>query len=376
MTDHALTLNRIEIRGGNLSSGMGGGVLKQSGTLLIKDSLIDRNQAFDGGGIYTPSGGVRVERSRIVGNTAVLGGGIFGAVALSRTTVAGNQARSLDVFPGIASGGGIYVHSFFGGVSSRLSLTRSRVLENHSDGDGGGVFSNGETVRVTKSTIADNSAGVPPGLHAGGGIFSFDGRALIAGSTISGNRSDFNGGGIANLNSELTLTDSTVAGNQAASYGGGIDNYNLAFTLGESNVTLNGVTVAYNDADSDHAGASQGGGLQNGADSGTFTVKNSLIARNQGAVGPDCAGFPFASNGHNLLGRSQDCFDFSAPGDLIRPIPKLAKLANNGGPTKTVALRRGSPAINHAGPDAPPRDQRGVKRFHARDIGAYELRPK
>ena len=51
---------------------------------------------------------------------------------------------------------------------------------------------------------------------------------------------------------------------------------------------------------------------------------------------------------------------------------KLGKLATNGGPTKTVALKKGSRAINHAGPDAPELDQRGVKRGKKPDIGAYE----
>ena len=56
--------------------------------------------------------------------------------------------------------------------------------------------------------------------------------------------------------------------------------------------------------------------------------------------------------------------------------PKLGTLAANGGPTKTLALLKGSPAINAAGP-APcdtAKDQRGVKRPQGGkcDIGAFE----
>jgi hypothetical protein len=56
--------------------------------------------------------------------------------------------------------------------------------------------------------------------------------------------------------------------------------------------------------------------------------------------------------------------------------PKIDSLANNGGPTKTMALKTGSPAID-AGDDsaAPDTDQRGVPRpiGSASDIGAFEL---
>jgi hypothetical protein len=52
----------------------------------------------------------------------------------------------------------------------------------------------------------------------------------------------------------------------------------------------------------------------------------------------------------------------------------LGTLANNGGPTKTVALQSGSPAIN-AGDDnlAPVTDQRGYPRAGVSDIGAFEF---
>ena len=54
--------------------------------------------------------------------------------------------------------------------------------------------------------------------------------------------------------------------------------------------------------------------------------------------------------------------------------PRLGPLRNNGGPTLTIALLAGSPAIGAAGPGkAPARDQRGVNRTDP-DLGAYERR--
>jgi hypothetical protein len=54
--------------------------------------------------------------------------------------------------------------------------------------------------------------------------------------------------------------------------------------------------------------------------------------------------------------------------------PLLDPLADNGGPTETMALRAGSPAID-LGSGCPPRDQRGVPRAGVCDSGAYERQP-
>ena len=65
------------------------------------------------------------------------------------------------------------------------------------------------------------------------------------------------------------------------------------------------------------------------------------------------------------------------PTNLINTDPLLGPLADNGGPTQTMALLPGSPAIN-AGVAVPgvTTDQRGVTRpqGNATDIGAFESR--
>ena len=78
--------------------------------------------------------------------------------------------------------------------------------------------------------------------------------------------------------------------------------------------------------------------------------------------------------GHNLS--SDNSYTFTSVGSLNNTDPKLGPLANNGGPTLTIALLPGSPAID-AGDDssAPPTDQRGFPRpaGPAADIGAFEM---
>ena len=92
-----------------------------------------------------------------------------------------------------------------------------------------------------------------------------------------------------------------------------------------------------------------------------------------GSTRNDCAGEgAIDSAGHNLFSNLSLC-ELHGPGDMVRRNPKLGKLARNGGPTKTVALKKGSPAIGEAKRStAPGKDQRGRKRDRRPDIGAFE----
>jgi hypothetical protein len=106
---------------------------------------------------------------------------------------------------------------------------------------------------------------------------------------------------------------------------------------------------------------------------------NTIVALNSGQV-PDVSG-GFNSLGHNLIGITNGSTGFTAPGDQTgskaSPLdPRIAPLSDNGGPTLTMALMPGSPAIDAgATQGAPATDQRGIARPQgtATDIGAYEV---
>ena len=130
--------------------------------------------------------------------------------------------------------------------------------------------------------------------------------------------------------------------------GGAIYNLNVG-TIRVTNSTFSGNT------------ASAEGAALNSASGLAITVENSVFAGN-GCVGPTIDG------GGNL-----DWPDSGCPG--TNGDPRLGVLADNGGPTPTMALGPGSAAIDSAlAANCPATDQRGVARpFGAGcDIGSYE----
>ena len=235
-----------------------------------------------------------------------------------------------------------------------------------SSGHGGGVYNIG-TITLTDCTISGNSAspGFPNSKGFGGGLYN-EGTATLIDCTISGNSAAY-GGGIFNL-STVTLTDCTISGNSATGSGGGLWN--------DGTATLTDCTISGNSA-------SHGGGviLASGPDSRT-TIVDTIVAGNSAKTSPDLSGKVDQDRGFNLIGDGDGASGFTAAGDQVgtaaSPInPRLAPLGYYGGPTQTMALRTGSPAIGQgttvAGLTA---DQRGFALDAPRpDIGAFQSNP-
>jgi CSLREA domain-containing protein len=215
---------------------------------------------------------------------------------------------------------------------------------------GGAIHVAGGSAKLAKSTLAGNHAGVGGGIQLGDPAAS----VAVANSTISGNTADGNGGGLMIQPGNVSIVNSTIAGNTAAGTNGG------GIRMIGGSLTLSSVTVARNYA-------AVGGGI---SASGLVNVMNSIIALNTGGVNPDCSG-TFNSSGVNLLTNQTGCTGLNTPPNILTSDPKLGSLKKNGGPTKTIELKKGSPAINHAGAGSPKRDQRGEKRKKP-DIGAFE----
>jgi CSLREA domain-containing protein len=232
------------------------------------------------------------------------------------------------------------------------------IIEGNGAPTGGRVIQILDSVAVSISGVTIRNGNV--GIGDGGGIYAY-GPLTLADSTVSGNVARDFGGGIEN-DFPSTLTNVTLSGNSAGLSGGGIDN-------DEGKATLNNVTVTGNTADANADGSGSGGGVAGGIVRNTIMAGNSDGSPGMGSQSPDCGGI--TSQGYNLIGNTTGCTFTVGAGDLLGANPLLGPLADNGGPTFTHALLKGSPAIDGAGPGAAAADQRGVPR--SSDIGAYEF---
>lgn len=77
---------------------------------------------------------------------------------------------------------------------------------------------------------------------------------------------------------------------------------------------------------------------------GSDRLTDTILAGNSAANAPDCQG-TVTSGGHNLISNTSTCSGFTGAGDLVNMDPKLGRFQDNGGPTFTMALGAGSPAI-------------------------------
>ncbi len=278
-----------------------------------------------------------------------LGGGIcnYGTVTVNKSTLSGNSAE------------------FGGGICNYGTVTvNNSLFSGNSAGQGGGIRNNYGTVSVCNSTLSGNSA-----ANEGGGIDNY-GTVTANNSTLSGNFAGYEGGGIGNFNGTATVSNSTLSGN-SAEYGGGILN-NCTVTV--SNSTLSGNSAA------------QGGGILN---YGTVMLLSTIVAGNTvtgsfPGIDPDIYGSVTPSSAYNLIGDGTGLSGISNGGNHNQvgvtgsdpnPIdPLLGPLQNNSGPTDTLALLPGSPAIGAGEQDDITTDQRGYPRPASQpDIGAYQM---
>ena len=264
-----------------------------------------------------------------------------------------------------------------------LTLNNATVSGNISNCRGAGIENtSGATATLNNSTVSGNSS--PNG--GGGGIYN-QGTLNLNGSTVSGNDGHGGGGGgIANHGGTLNAVASTFAGN----IGSGL--YQLA-----GQATLQNVTIAHNSSSSTRAGGIQNGDINQPGSGGTISIVNTIVAANDGGrLGhpeeTDCEGDSFAGSnylGHNLFGPggTTACPYNPDKGDILTGSPGLGPLGrftyigtpnpNPPGPTETVPLAAGSPAID-AG-DAKffrGTDERGIAgQGELPDLGAFEFVP-
>jgi predicted outer membrane repeat protein len=267
------------------------------------------------------------------------------------------------------------------GANGEGSLSSAVISSNNSTASGAGILSTStKTVTVSASLISGNdSAGASTQggavANSGIGTLTFV-RDLIAGNTAGGSGGAFSAaatGGTTNFRN-VTFT------NNHANVGGGAIHVDST----GSTTNLNNVTIAGNFADDDNNGSGDGGGIENVA-TATLAIGNSIVANNtdRGGQANDCKSsvtMPVTRKGYELI-RDQSMCIFGGIGDttngflLAGTNPLLGPLADNGGPTQTMELLQGSPAIARGDPGSTCEgdDQRSQLRDVPCDLGALEV---
>ncbi len=371
------SISGVTISGGNTNAAYDGGGIYDAGTLAVTDCMVTDNSAGYGGGIGS-AGTLTITGSQIEDNVSKAATGTGGGVDLNTdatATITGCTIEGNSALGPMSVGGGIanitgstmtIINSTIGGSSA--GAANSSVM------GGGGIYNGGRcTLTIIGCTIAGNK--VTGSMGEGGGIENgASGTLAVTNSTISGNSAKAMGGGIQTSGTAAVVTNSTIADN-VAEFGGGIET--------ETVVTVDDSTIA------DNSATDAGGGLFVD-NNDTATLDNTIVAQNTSgaAATPDditIGAGATVSGSNNLIGTG-------GGGGLMNGVdgnqvgvasPGLGALADNGGPTETIALLPGSPAIDKGNNSLIPAgldtDQRGtgfVRIFNGTvDIGAFELQP-
>jgi hypothetical protein len=358
--------------------GQGGAILNQSGQMNLQNCLFLGNRAAGGSGSLgtvggTPSGGFDGSGGAIAN---------YGNLFAVGCTFSGNSARggNGDDHIGPFAGGWAYGGAIWnnGTVAIASSCFSSNIVAGGTGGIGkssdpgnpfgfnggpggnggwayGGALLSGAGGSVVNSTFAWNAAiagAGGQGGQAGPGYCQYTNILALPGAGGNGG----SGGSVFGaISGTVSLTNCSIGFNSATNGAGGAAGFG-------------GGWYPYPCGAPGPNGSSGPNGSANGGISGAVCFNTLLVSNTPNG---NCNG-GIIDGSHNLSSDASCPFNLFG---LTNADAKLGPLANNGGPTLTMALLSGSPAIdtgNSVG--APFTDQRGFPRpaGSAADIGAFE----
>jgi len=373
---------------GGGGAGMGGAIFNEAGTVVITNSTITANttqggaggtgdvSSYDGtagqglgGGLFNHNGTITVLNSTFSANTANQGGGsIFNlgdgtgqtaTLTLTSSILANTPSGVADFQAAVVNGGGL-----------SMSGTTNLIVSPGQTGTGpsGGALYPLGSAAVGDAGFETPNKGTGFQFNPSGTPWTFSG-ASPSGSGVAGN-------GSALTSSNPNAPEGTQVGFIEET--GSISQQSVPFTAGTYTINFQAAQRALGGGPSDTQNFEV---MVDTTVVGTFTPSSTSYASY--STNP----FPVTAGAHTItfVGLDTNGGDNTAfidqvtvlGGNLVGVDPLLAGLASNGGPTQTMALMPGSPAIDQgtkAG--APAADQRGLPRDSDNagtvDIGAFE----
>jgi hypothetical protein len=291
-----------------------------------------------GGGQYSPSGYYGSNGFGAGGGGGFGGGGGDGSAVWMLPIYSGQN------IVGYVTGGGAAGNGGFGGGAGGYA-NPSGALGGFGGGNGSG-------------NLADGGAG---GAGMGGAVFNHGGILTLVNSTLANNNAVggsggslyFNnsgagmGGAIFNLNGTVNLTNTTLAANSTSgAFGnGGGALYNLAY---DSSTAQNATVILVNSILGENTG-------------GMDVVNDQPLAT---SAGTNVSGASLTATEPNIIQQFINTGGICDTSGVIITNPMLGPLANNGGPTPTMALLPGSPAAGSGDVAlATATDQQGAPRL-------------
>lgn len=244
-------------------------------------------------------------------------------------------------------------------ILNHLKFTEGNGADTISNGNAGALYAGiGSNTRISRCTFSNNSIG-----NGNGGATYNLGTMTITDSLFEANTAFYQSGAIQN-EKVLTMINCTITGNTAGSYGGGIQTKD---TLILRHCTISGNAASVSDI-------TWGGGLD--AFDVTVTLENCIISGNTSRGNPQDLSAENATLNHvgrNIVGRRDIFGAITETGPApVQVDPLLAPLGDYGGSTRTLALKRNSPARDASLSSTSSTDQRGFPRIGVPDLGAYE----
>jgi predicted outer membrane repeat protein len=408
-----------------------GGAIENDGTLTVNNSTFTGNMADTSGGAIDSYGGpndtLTINNTVFQGNIATqkyggainsddtinLTGDTFGGSGAGQGNSAGAGGGAIDAFgqtPGTTTlmvssstfTNNAVINSGYGGAISTtdiLSVDGSNFTGNNSPYGGGAIdyyINNGSdtgynsSMTLTNDTFANNASEAGGAVYSDVAINSGMVTVTVSGSLFNNNSATGNGqffgyGGGLDIyhgtsgtgSASVAISNSTFFQNTSSDYGGGLSVSTLNLGTGMNTAALTSLTINQNSA------GNEGGGLYVDPMSAAPAVDNSIIAGNSLTSGVASNGYDVfgvvSDQGYNLIGQTDGSSGFTASTDFTgtstNPLdPGLASaLADNGGPTQTLALSTSSPGYENGDPSLlGTQDQRGFTRTNYVSIGAYD----
>ena len=383
-----------------------------SSAVLLRDVIVTGNSAQNfGGADVNNNKSVSISNSTFSSNVATSNGGGLnvtgntGAVALDDLTISANRVTDG------ANGGFTIGNNTAPVVVRRATITNNEVHKGTSGyaGNGAGAFFNNLSMTMTDSIVSGNSSDFHIGaMNLNASFPAHDGatglpvavlppttntitldRVTISGNTTTGAANGGSGYSMNYISSPglYTFQNSTIAGNTVVNGGDAALTFQAFNPSSQTNalrVVIRNSTIARNVANSSEVIALA---TYNGANpSGTYPFNGSIVIESSilgGRTGTSNTNLGYAATGagisvaNTLIERNGDVFSAvcGLNGNVCGIDAKLEGLASNGGPTQTLRLLAGSPAINTgSNSTAQTTDQRGAARLQGAsvDMGAYE----